>query len=166
MTVTLRLIDPAVAGAIVAGRCPDGFDCAPDYPAEGDRIAAGLFLERCGAGADPRPFGAFLVCASAAGDPSRDDAVVIGGIGFHGGADERGRVEIGYGIVPSRQGAGFATQALGQLIQHAIGLGVRALTAETDHGNAVSQSVLRHHGFTEVGADERTVFLELALGWQ
>ena len=164
MTVTLRLMDPAAAEGIVAGGCPDGFVCAPDYPAEGDRIAAGLFLERCAADADPRPFGAYLVCSSAASASSPEEELVIGGIGFHGEADERGRVEIGYGIVPSHQGRGCATQALGQLIQRAIGLGVRVLTAETDHGNAASQAVLRHHRFANVGADERTVFFELALG--
>ena len=70
--------------------CPAGFRCAPDYPAEGDRIAAGLFLERCAAGADPRPFGAYLVCS---GQPpidigvAADPALVIGGIGFHGRSD-------------------------------------------------------------------------------
>ena len=162
MTLTLRLIDQPAAEAIVAGRCPAGYDGAPDYPAEGDRVAAGMFLERCSAGADPRPFGAFLVCTTEAADPSSassGELLVIGGIGFHGGIDERGRVEIGYGIVPTRQGAGWATQALGQLIQRATGLGVRVLTAETDHANVASQSVLRHHGFAEVGADERrTIF--------
>ena len=169
MSLTLRLIDQPVAEDIVAGRCPAGYDCARDFPAEGDRVAAGLFLERCSAGVDPRPFGVFLVCTSDAPDPFRADLgefVVIGGVGFHGEPDEGGRVEVGYGIVPSEQGAGLATQALGLLIGRAMGLGVRVLTAETDPENVASQAVLGHHGFTEVGADERTRFFELPLGAQ
>ena len=165
--LTLRLMDEAAAQAIIAGRCPAGFCCAPDYPAEGDRVAAQMFLERCSAGVDPRPFGAFLICLrSDARQPAEgeSDGLVIGGIGFHGGLDEHGAVEIGYGVVASAQGVGHATEALGQLISQARLLGVRSLTAETDPENAASQAVLAHHGFVNLGADERTLCFGLVLG--
>jgi RimJ/RimL family protein N-acetyltransferase len=149
--VCLRPVDEAAAEAIVAGGCPAGYRCAPDYPADGDRIAARLFLERVAAGADPRPYGAFLVCladAPSAPGPLADQAeLLVGGIGFHGGVDERGRVEIGYAIVPSHQGAGYATQALHLLVDRARELGAQVVTAETEPGNLASQAVLRHLGF-------------------
>lgn len=156
----LRLIERSAAAAIVAGGCPPGLDCTPDYPAEADQIAARLFLERCAAGVDPRPYGAYLVCL-AASPPEAD--LVIGGIGFNGGADAGGRVEIGYGIVPSRQGHGYATQALRLLIERARKLGATTLTAAADAGNAASQAVLRSHGFARREAGDRTVYFELPL---
>jgi RimJ/RimL family protein N-acetyltransferase len=168
--VGLRLVDEAAAEAIVAGQCPAGYRCAPDFPAEGDRIAARLFLERVAAGADPRPYGAFLVCLeedSRAPDPAPDlRDLLIGGIGFHGGVDERGRVEIGYAIVPSHQGAGYAKAALGLLIELATELGAQVLTAETEPGNLASQAVLRHLGFTsgQASVDSGdTLFYERAI---
>ena len=168
MTLLLRLIDEPAAEAIVAGRCPDGWRCAPDYPAEGDRVAAAMFLERCAADLDPRPFGVFLVGAVTEGayvttDP-RQSAVIIGGIGFHGGVDERGRVEIGYGIVASQRGKGHATQALRQLVEHARDLGAVTLFAQTEASNEPSQAVLRRAGFTRFAQGDRAVRFELALG--
>lgn len=171
MTLLLRLIDEAAAEAIVAGRCPDGRRCAPDYPAEGDRVAAAMFLERCAAGVDPRPFGAFLICevteitesACDTTDPHQA-GVIIGGIGFHGGVDDRGRVEIGYGVVPSERRKGHATQALRQLVEHARGLGALTLFAESEAANEPSQRVLTRVGFSRYAQDERTVLFELALG--
>src|ERR1700679_781002 len=52
----------------------------------------------------------------AADYPSEGDVIiaglVVGGIGFFGPPREDGEVEVGYGIVPSRQGRGYATEAL------------------------------------------------------
>jgi RimJ/RimL family protein N-acetyltransferase len=168
VTLLLRLIDRPAAEAIVAGRCPDGWRCAPDYPAAGDRVAAGMFLERCAAGVDPRPFGVYLVCdvterVHGTTDPQQP-GVIIGGIGFHGGMDDRGRVEIGYSIVASERRKGHATQALRQFIEHARGLGAVTLFAETEPANEPSQAVLRRAGFSRYAQDGRTARFELALG--
>jgi RimJ/RimL family protein N-acetyltransferase len=166
----LRLVDEAAAEAIVSGGCPAAYRCAPDFPADGDRIAARLFLERVAAGVDPRPFGAFLVCLKpdlTAPDELADlRDLAIGGIGFHGGVDERGRAEIGYAIVPSHQGAGYATLALRLLIDKARELGVKVLTAETEPGNLASQAVLRHLEFKACEASGEagdTLFYERAI---
>jgi RimJ/RimL family protein N-acetyltransferase len=173
VTLLLQPIDEPAAKAIASGGCPPGLRCAPDYPAEGDRIAATMFLERCEAGLDPRPYSAFLVCLPA--DPAAgpevtvtgiDEAIasVIGGIGFHGGVDEAGRVEIGYGIVASERRKGHATQALRLLIDHARELGAATLFAETEVDNEPSQAVLQRVGFIRYARDASTLYFELALG--
>jgi len=168
VTLRLRPIDEPAAEAIVAGRCPDGWSCAPDYPAEGDRVAAGMFLERCAAGVDPRPYGAFLVCdvteSAYNTTDSRWSGRIIGGIGFHGATDDRGRVEIGYAIVPSERRKGHATQALQQLVEHARELGALTLLAETEAGNEPSQRVLTRVGFARYAQGEGAVLFELPLG--
>jgi RimJ/RimL family protein N-acetyltransferase len=122
-------------------------------------VAAGLFLQRLQAGLDPRPFGAFLVVLES--PPPGQAPLVVGGVGFHGGPDEQGRVEIGYAIVPSHQRRGYATQALGQLVELARELGAQALIAEVDEDNAASRAVLARCGFVSCYASslryERTL---------
>ncbi len=168
MSVQLRLIDRPAAQTIVAGGCPAGFACPLDYPAEGDRVAAGMFLERCAAGIDTGPFGVFLVCL-VADDPYRtthsaEAALIVGGIGFHGGPDDNGRVEIGYGIVPSQRRKGYATQALRLFVEHARGLGATTLIAQTELENEPSMRVLTRVDFVQYARDEQAVWFELALG--
>jgi RimJ/RimL family protein N-acetyltransferase len=151
VNVALRLIDELAARAIVAGDAPPGYRCPADYPAVGDRLAAGLFLQRLEAGLDPRPFGAFLVVLVS--EAEQQTPLVIGGAGFHGGVDEGGRVEVGYGIVASRQGRGYATRALGLLVERAREFGAVTVIAEAEAENVASRRVLAHCGFSSVKAD-------------
>jgi RimJ/RimL family protein N-acetyltransferase len=147
----LRLLDEPAARAIVGGDCPPGFSCPDDFPAESDHVAAGMFLERLSADLDPRPFGGFLIVLT---EPApRQTSVVIGGVGFHGGPDERGQVEIGYGVVPSQQGRGYATRALGLLIEHAVELGATRLIADVDPANVASRKVLARCRFASAADD-------------
>ena len=50
VTSALRLLDESAAQATSRAACPHGSPCADDYPADGDRVAAGLFLERLRSG--------------------------------------------------------------------------------------------------------------------
>ncbi len=61
-------------------------------------------------------------------------------------------VEIGYGIVPSRQGAGYATEAVAALVSAVwTRSDLRAVVATTDSTNIASQRVLEKAGFTLTG---------------
>lgn len=60
-----------------------------------------------------------------------------------------GMIEIGYGIAPERRGRGFATRAVGELLDLARADGrIRIVAAETAVGNAPSQRTLEKNGFT------------------
>jgi [ribosomal protein S5]-alanine N-acetyltransferase len=136
-TVSLRQVDEVVARTIVDGdRATSGW--ADDFPARGD-IAA-MHMARF----SPEPhepwFGSYLIVV---------DDVVSGTIGFKGGPVAN-QVEIGYGVVPSRQGRGVATSAIAQLLALIAGLSLE-VRAETESSNAASQSVLSHAGFQQVG---------------
>jgi GNAT superfamily N-acetyltransferase len=133
--------------AITGGKRLD--DWAPDYPDDGDVVIAGLLRE---VGPD------LASVASARAQPGdqtwghrqvveRASGLVVGGIGFFG-PPRAGEVEIGYGIVPSRQGRGYATEALRAMIAMAwADARVRTVVAGTDPGNAASQRVLGKAGF-------------------
>lgn len=65
---------------------------------------------------------------------------------------DEGVIEIGYGIAPSRQGCGFASQAVRDIVAWAReDPRVQAIVAETGPDNIASQHVLAASAFVEVG---------------
>jgi RimJ/RimL family protein N-acetyltransferase len=157
--------------AITAGDRLD--DWAADYPSEGDVMIAGLLQGAGQAAGQAVGQAAEQVAAQGAGQAAEQGArqpagepadqawghrqvverasgLVVGGIGFFG-PPLGGEAEIGYGIVPSRQGRGYATEALLAMIAMAWGdARVRTVVAGTDPGNAASQRVLEKAGFRRV----------------
>ena len=159
----LRPVPWDAVGAITAGNRLD--DWADDYPSDGDVLIAGLLQgadQAMGLAVGP------VAAGQAAGEPveagpadedwghrqvvERASGLVVGGIGYFG-PPHGGEVEIGYGIVPSRQGRGYATEALRAMITMAwADSRVRAVVAGTAPGNVASQRVLGKAGFRQVAA--------------
>ncbi len=139
----LRPVDTVEAERIVAGR-PGPQDCwAEDFPFEGDVVGATMYLRATAAGGDQRPFGHYVVIRT-------EDAKAIGGIGFKG-KPEAGSVEIGYGLVPSARGAGYAAEAVRVLLDFAPQQGLLRVVADTDRDNVASQRTLERAGLTRTG---------------
>lgn len=143
--LVLRPLPWDAVRAIAAGHRLPGW--ADDYPAEGDVVIAGL-LFRAGPAAWPganQAWGHRQVV-------ERDTGLVVGGIGFAGPPGAAGEVELGYGIVPSRQGRGYATEAVAAMLGVAwADPVVEAVVASTATGNLASQRVLEKAGFRLVG---------------
>jgi RimJ/RimL family protein N-acetyltransferase len=119
---------------------------APDYPTDADvGIAAIALAGRAAFPTDDVPWGLFVIVEKSSGES-------VGGIGFKGTPNERGEVEIGYGVCPSRQRHGLAPEALSALCDFARGR-VGAIVAETDRDNVASQRVLEKSGFHPAGED-------------
>jgi ribosomal-protein-alanine N-acetyltransferase len=99
---------------------------------------------RSSSGPDPWRYGFFVV--------SRESGSVIGSAGFKGPPDASGSVEIAYGIVPSFQGRGYATEAAAALVEFAFASGqVEVVRAHTLPEANASTHVLRKCGFTHLG---------------
>jgi len=78
--------------------------------------------------------------------------VVIGSAGFKGPPDSTGTVEIAYGIAPSFQGQGYATEAAGALVALAFEAPlVELVRAHTLPAANASTRVLVKCGFRHVG---------------
>jgi ribosomal-protein-alanine N-acetyltransferase len=91
----------------------------------------------------------------------RADRLLIGDLGFKGLPDARGSVEIGYGIIPSYRGQGYATEATRALIGWASNQpGVRIITAECESTNAASVRVLQKLGLQRCGQDGNLLLWE------
>jgi RimJ/RimL family protein N-acetyltransferase len=157
--VTERLVlHPMTVGEaerVVAGESDSGDRWAPGYPTDGDVVAARRFLGTCADTGDPQPFGTYEI-------RRREDGRAIGGLGFHGPADENGSVTIGYGLVPSARGKGYASEALRGLLLLARSHGVTRVKGDADHDNVASQHVMTAAGMRPVGQDERVRYFEIA----
>ena len=95
---------------------------------------------RSARGADPWRYGFFVV--------HRESGFVIGTAGFKGPPDSTGMVEIAYGIVPSFEGQGYATEAAAALVSFAVDAGqVRLVRAHTLPESNASTRVLLKCGF-------------------
>ncbi|MFH9568739.1 GNAT family N-acetyltransferase [Streptomyces globisporus] len=127
------------------------------YPTEGDVAVARRFLERCASTGDPQPFGPYVV-------RRRSDHRAIGGMGFHGPPDEHGSVTVGYGLVPSAQGKGYASEALRALLPFARDQGVASVKGDADHDNTASQHVMTAAGMRQIGEDERVKYYVISWG--
>lgn len=156
--VTARLIlhpmSPSEAERVVAGEPDGGARWTPEYPTEGDAAGARRFLSVCASTGDPQPFGAYEI-------RRRDDGRAIGGLGFHGPADRHGSVTIGYGLIPSAQGKGYASEALRTLLAFARARGITCVQGDTDHDNVASQHVMAAVGMQLVAEDERLRYYKI-----
>ncbi|MDT0453818.1 GNAT family N-acetyltransferase [Streptomyces hesseae] len=124
---------------------------ADDFPAEGDRVIAGLF--------DQYPawlgeHGHRLVI-------ERDSGLVVGSIGLFWPPSE-GILEIGYGIVASRRGRGYAPEATRALAEFALTApDVHTVSAGVELSNPSSIRVLEKAGFHRWATEDGTARFRL-----
>lgn len=90
--------------------------------------------------------------ASVFGILRRSDTSFVGVVGF--GGDAR-MPEMGYWIGQAYRGQGYATEAIIRVVEHAAGLGVPRIHADTFLDNPASARVLAKAGFTVTGTVER-----------
>jgi RimJ/RimL family protein N-acetyltransferase len=128
---------------------------AVDYPFDGDLAGLGAYLRAVEHHGEQRPFGYYRISL-------RQDGTAIGGIGFKGPPQD-GVVEIGYGLVPSARSNGYATEALGAIVDLAAALHVTTVRADTDLDNIASQRVLEKAGFRPIREDREAKYFEIDL---
>lgn len=140
----LRPLTAESAQAIVDGKREP--DWADDYPDTGDLEIARYVAGSPALSPEAIDFGIRQVVEIGSG-------LVVGGIGFFGPPDS-GWVEIGYGVVPSRQRRGYASEALAAMLAHAWSFpSVKEVRAGTTDDNPASQGVLTKAGFEYTGKD-------------
>lgn len=90
------------------------------------------------------------------------DATLIGDIGFMGGPDAQGVVEVGYSIVPEYRNQGYATEIVSALARWALQQPyIHAVTASTREDNLSSIRVLTKVGMQRVGEEDGMVKWEM-----
>ncbi|KAA2262012.1 GNAT family N-acetyltransferase [Solihabitans fulvus] len=152
--LVLHLLSVDESRRVAAGEPDDAARWAPGYPSQGEVFAARRFLETCTNTGDPRPFGNYEI-------RRREDGQAIGGVGFHGTPDENGSVTIGYGLVPSVHGNGYASEALRALLAFARARGVTRVEGDTDHDNTASQHVMIAAGMRLTAEDDQLKYYRI-----
>ncbi|MGK5642238.1 GNAT family N-acetyltransferase [Streptomyces sp. URMC 126] len=127
----------------------------PGYPEEDDVRASLRFLEAVAEYGPGRHPGAYEI-------RSREDGRVVGGLDFHGPADEDGAVVVGYGLLPAERGKGYASEALRAALAAARARGIRRVKGDADHDNVPSHRVMTAAGMRKVGEDEKVTYYETA----
>ncbi|MBO2455830.1 GNAT family N-acetyltransferase [Actinomadura barringtoniae] len=128
-----------------------------EYPTEMDLVGVRRYLEACATAGDPQPFGDYEIRV-------RADGRTIGGAGFHGTPNEDNAVTIGYGLVESARGKGYAAEALRGLLQFARERGIASVLGDTDRDNVASQHVMAAAGMHLVSEDDKLMYY--AARWQ
>jgi len=148
--VELHVIDRDEAARIVAGAPLAQDRWHPEYPLADEldvlRPLAGSAAESAG---DP-VFGPMMIRALT----GPFAGLAVGGIGFFGPPDAEGAVEIGYGLVESARGHGFAGAAVTQVLAIAAANGVKVVRASTEPANHPSSRVLERAGFCELAPNQ------------
>jgi RimJ/RimL family protein N-acetyltransferase len=89
---------------------------------------------------------------------AREPRTVVGSAGFLGPPDQDGAIELGYGIHPPHQGAGYATEAAAALVRWGLARdGVSRVVARCADTNAASIRVLEKVGMRRTGAGDGTI---------
>lgn len=126
-----------------------GATIPPDWPPGEAADALPWFLERleAAAGSDAGWYGYYGIAVEGVVDAP----VLVGGGGSLGPPAD-GTVEIGYSLLPTYQGRGFATELVGAVVAW-IGRDprVHVITAETGADNEASLRLLARLGFEERG---------------
>ncbi len=128
------------AAGVLGGSRSTGW--ADDFPAEGDQVVVGLF------GDNPAWLGEYghrqIV--------ERVSGLVVGSIGLFWPPGDDGTLEIGYGVVASRRGRGYASEATRALTAFALTApGVHTVVATVERSNPASVRVLEKAGFEPWG---------------
>ncbi len=78
----------------------------------------------------------------------KEDNIIMGDMGFKGGPDIEGNIDIGYSIVPSYQGKGYATEMGKAMVDWGLSQpSVKKVIATCDLDNYASIRVLEKIGF-------------------
>ncbi len=148
----LHAVDEAEARRLRDAAPGAGDLWADGYPFGGDLAALGALLRATERDGEQRPFGYHQIRV-------RADGRAVGGVGFKGQPVE-GVVEIGYGLVESARGRGYAAEAVQQLMKIARAAGVTTIRADTELDNVASSVTLQRAGFRQVGADAELLHYE------
>jgi len=91
----------------------------------------------------------------------KDNMQVVGDIGFHGKPNEKGEVEVGFGLVEKERGKGFGFEALKAIMNWlSYQDSVKLILAECLVSNKPSARILEKVGMREVNRDQDLIYWE------
>jgi len=143
-------------GSLLGAEVPEGWP-----PGQYDRGAITFFRDRLNE--DPQASGWYGWYALLRADGKRGRSLVGAG-GYFGPPNPNGVIEIGYSIVPSCEGRGYATELVRALVGHGFADSrVQRIVAHTTQDNPGSIRVLERAGFLCKGPGQDPGLLEYSV---
>jgi [ribosomal protein S5]-alanine N-acetyltransferase len=148
-----ELSSQARLASLLGAQIPDGWP-----PGEYDQSAISFFLDRMRDNPEAvRWYSWYALLRLHVGK------ILVGAAGFFGPPDANGQVEIGYSVVSTFAGQGYATEMVQALVQFAFSSGrVKRVIAHTSQENIGSTRVLEKAGFAIAGAGQEEGVVEYA----
>jgi ribosomal-protein-alanine N-acetyltransferase len=88
---------------------------------------------------------------------------IVAELGFKGGPDTRGFIEIGYGTMPNQRSKGYMTEAVSAMITWAkTQSDVRGVLAETKEDNVGSIRVVEKNNFRRYGRKDKLILWKIS----
>jgi [ribosomal protein S5]-alanine N-acetyltransferase len=144
VTFSLLQLSETELEALAASLVPPGLAARMEPDSMPPAFVASRALELAAAG-HPLPWATtFLIV-------NDEDARIVGGCGFKT-VPKLGRVEVGYGVAPSAQRRGAASEALQLLVHRAFDAGATEVLAEVAPTNHASTRVVQKAGFEKIGS--------------
>lgn len=140
---------------ILIGKSNKHFTFNPEWPTEDVKHLIHKYLEELDR--KPELLGwAFWVITL------KYNGLIVGDTGFKGLPDEKGEVEIGYGLTPSHRNVGYATEAVRALIEWGFSdERVNKVRADCLLNNNASVKVLEKLGMKVIQKDEKYIYWEM-----
>lgn len=146
-TMSLSLIDAAEKRDYEMVRSL-GYVAGAEWPSADFVEAIPVFREMIVTHGPSYGFGSWVIA-------DRITKEIVGGIGFLGGPDDSGAVEIGFGINSDRRRSGFCAESVEAMTGWVFSqAGVRRVKARCEKNNGGSIAVLRKTGFVSAGEDD------------
>lgn len=151
-TFTIELIDGAIAGDINK-ILSLGYKPSKEWP-EPDLAEALPYFKQLITANGINGFNSWIIIDKQSKD-------IIGSIGFIGNPDEKGRIEIGFGIITSKRKQNYCCEAGKCLINWAFQQpAVKEIIAKCDSTNLASVKTLKKLGFIKTDAsDSQTIWV-------
>lgn len=91
----------------------------------------------------------------------KEDMVIIGDLGFKGEPNEKGEIEIGYGLIEDERKKGYGYESVKELIKWGFSQeNVKKIKAECLINNIGSIKILQKVGLTEIKRDKEMIYWE------
>ncbi len=153
VTFTLDMIKACIKGPSFLATLTD-FSVPDDYPMDDYKESLPYKVKRFTEHPEENEWEGLII--------ERETNTLIGDIGFKGGPDENGAMDLGYSILTDYQNKGYATEMVIGMIQWGLNQpGVLLITARCSRQNQPSMRVLEKSGFVRVGEEDNELYWEI-----
>jgi [ribosomal protein S5]-alanine N-acetyltransferase len=162
-TIRLILIPMTleVTRSLMAGSCKEveklGIIISENWPTDDTKDILPIILQSLEESRTPSGFETWMIV-------KKENMQVIGDIGFHGKSDEKGEVEVGYGLVEKEKerGNGIGFESLQAIIEWIYPqTSVKAIKADCLIDNKPSIRIVEKVGMKEINRDRNLIYWEL-----